>query len=196
MPRAVYFVSVAICAAAPQAAQSQKAFVGPYAGVEGGLLEQHYFIETTTAAGTTGRYYRSHGFGGGLFAGHDFDLGKEWRAGIEASVTAGGVDNAARFANGTELRIGQRFGFRMTARAGATSHDDKLFVYVLGGYGGNAYRIKSNTAGVTGIRSWGSSFVVGTGTEFRVSNRVGVRLELKHVDNESNQIFVGIPIRF
>ena len=42
----------------------------------------------------------------------------------------------------------------------------------------------------------GSSFVVGGGAEYRIDRRYGVRMDVKHVDNQTGQAFVGVPIRF
>jgi outer membrane immunogenic protein len=68
-------------------------------------------------------------------------------------------------------------------------------VYALGGYGGNRYRL-AGTAPVADAHQWGSSFVVGGGAEYALRRGVGVRLDMKHVDNQTWQLMLGVPLRF
>ncbi|WP_157084732.1 hypothetical protein [Sphingomonas pituitosa] len=46
------------------------------------------------------------------------------------------------------------------------------------------------------VHGWSSSFVVGGGAEWRVADRVGLRLDYAHVDNSSHQVMLGVPVRF
>lgn len=168
---------------------------GLYAGAEGGIIEHHFFIQTTAnGVSDAGRYYRAWGVGGGIFLGNDFRIAPRLRAGVEASITTGGADNVANLGSGRELRYSPQFGFRTTARVGALIGDRSMF-YILGGYGGNRYSI-TNTARVDDTHAWGSSFVIGTGLQHMISRRLGIRVEYKHVDNQSHQFFVGLPVRF
>ena len=175
-------------------AQAEAPFTGTYVGVEAGALEHHIYLEPQGGNGTAGRYYRAWGAGGGVVVGHDIAVGEHLRIGGEAGVTAGGGDNVVRFAGGSELRLAPRYGYRVSLHGGAVI-GSALFVYASGGYGGNRYRIR-NTAGVTGVSEWGGSFEVGAGVEYRISPRLGIRVDYKHVDNQTHQFFVGVPVRF
>jgi outer membrane immunogenic protein len=186
----------AVLAATSAAAQSEdSAFTGPYAGAEAGLLEHHIYLKTHVGGALVDEgYHRSWGVGGGAFVGHDFAVSRSLRLGGEAGVTVGGETNRVLFAGGTSLALKPRYGYRLTLRGGAVI-GSRIFVYATGGYGGNRYRV-SNSAGVASVDESGSSFIVGGGVEYRLSRNVGLRLDFKHVDNQTNQIFVGLPVRF
>ncbi|MEP9359966.1 outer membrane beta-barrel protein [Sphingomonas sp. KR3-1] len=175
-------------------AQAEAPFTGTYVGGEAGALEHHIYLETQSGGTTTGRYHRAWGVGGGLFVGHDVVVSEHFRIGGEAGLTTGGGDNVVPFAGGAELRLEPRYGYRVSLHGGVVL-GSSLFVYASGGYGGNNYRIR-NTAGVADVHEWGSSFVVGAGAEYRISPRLGIRIDYKHVDNQSHQFFVGVPVRF
>jgi outer membrane immunogenic protein len=169
-------------AAAAAAQPADPAFTGTHAGGEAGVVEHHFFLGTLSGGTTIDRrYHRSRGAGGGVFAGHDLAVSPRLRVG-------------AVFANGTSLALKPRYGYRLTLRGGAVVGSG-LLVYATGGYGGNRYRI-GDSAGVTDVHEWGSSFVVGAGAEYRLSRRAGLRLDYKHVDNQTHHFFVGVPVRF
>jgi len=177
------------------AAAASAAFAGPYAGVEAGLIEHHLFLQTQVGGTTVAEgYRRSWGAGGGAFAGHDFAVSRQIRVGGEAGLTVGGATNRTQFAGGTSLALKPRHGYRLTLRAGALL-GSRLFGYASAGYGGNRYRV-GNSAGVTDVDGSASSFVVGTGAEYRLSRRFGLRIDYKHVDNQTHQFFLGLPVRF
>ena len=193
--KSVCLAAIAFCGTGALAQDAPDNFVGGYAGAELGSIEHHFYLKAVQNGSTiAGRYFRNWGVGGGAFAGYDFRLTQTWRAGLEAEATFGGDDNVARFANGTELRLSPRYGYRATVRLGPTL-GSRTWLYALGGYGGNRYRI-SNSAGVADVHQWGSSFVVGVGIEHRLSRRLGLRLDYKHVDNQTHEFLVGLPIRF
>ncbi|WP_353443799.1 outer membrane protein [Sphingomonas faeni] len=131
--------------------------------------------------------------GGGLFAGYDIPASRNWRLGVEIAGTIGGRTNAATF-DGLVYQQRPQFGVRGTMRAGYV-----LMPHLMGygsfGYGGNAYRIRDQI-GIGDANAWGSSFVVGGGVEYRIGRRYGLRFDIKHVDNQTWQGFVGVPIRF
>jgi outer membrane immunogenic protein len=181
----------------PVAAMAQSEappFAGTYAGLEAGALEHHIYLETQTGGAVQGAYRRSWGFGGGAFIGHNVAISEHLRIGGEAAVTTGGSDNVTQFANGSELRLEPRYGYRVSLHGGPVI-GSALWIYASGGYGGNRYRVH-NSAGVADVHEWGSSFEIGAGAEYRLSSRVGVRVDYKHVDNQTHQFFVGVPVRF
>ena len=171
-------------------------FAGAYAGPEGGAHEHHFYIERRdgTTGVTDGRYYRAWGIGGGAFTGYDLPLTTRIRIGVEASLSVGGEAPVARFADGTSYARHPQWGLRGTARAGYVL-GDRLLAYGTFGYGGHHYRV-DNKAGVTASHDWGSSFTIGAGLEYRVSPRMGVRLDFRHLDNAMSHILIGVPIRF
>jgi outer membrane immunogenic protein len=182
-----------LCATIPCAAQD---FTGAYAGAEAGLIDHHYWLSETTSNGETisDRYYRDKDFGGGVFAGYDIAVAPRIRVGGEVALTAAGGDPEAVFSDGSTHQQRPRYGYRLIARAGYIPIDGVL-AYANGGYGGNRYRI-GGTAAVADAHEWGSSFLVGVGIEARASKRIGLRFDFKHVDNQSNQWLLGVPIRF
>jgi outer membrane immunogenic protein len=171
-------------------------FVGGYAGAEAGLIDHHYWLTETSASGTvlSDRYYRDRDFGGGIFAGYDVAVASRIRIGGEVALTAGGGDPEAVFQDGTSFIKRPRYGYRLVARAGFVPVD-RVLLYANGGYGGNRYEL-GGTASVADAHEWGSSFIVGAGIEVRASERIGLRFDFKHVDNQSNQWLLGVPIRF
>jgi len=188
-------LAVAVVGAGSAAAQ-ERPFTGAYAGAEAGVMDHHVWLTETGPGGAvlSDRYYRDKDLAGGVFAGYDMAVGRQFRIGGEMAITAGGGNPEARFRDGTNFQETPRYGYRLTVRAGFVPVRS-VMVYASGGYGGNRYRL-SGTANVADAHEWGSSFIVGGGAEFRASDRIGVRLDFKHVDNQSNQWMLGIPIRF
>ena len=185
----------ALAAGAAAAAPADAAFTGPYAGAEAGVIEHHYFLETRAGGLILNRgYRRGWGTGGGVVAGYDVAVSRRLRVGAEAGLVLGGATNPTVFANGTSLVLKPRYGYRLTLHGGALL-GSKLFAYVIGGYGGHHYRV-SNSAGVTGIEESGSSFVVGAGAEYRLLRRAGLRFNYRHLDNQTHEFLVGVPVRF
>lgn len=178
-------------------AQAQeRPFTGAYAGAEAGVMDHHVWLTETAPGGTvlSDRYYRDKDLAGGIFAGYDLAVGEHFRVGGEVGLTTGGGNPQARFRDGTTFQETPRYGYRLTARAGFVPIRS-LMLYASGGYGGNRYRL-SGTAKVADAHEWGSSFIVGAGMEVRASDRIDLRFDFKHVDNQSNQWMLGVPIRF
>jgi outer membrane immunogenic protein len=193
------YLAVAGCAAiagsAAAAAPADDAFTGPYAGLEAGSLEHHYFLETRNGAIILNRgYRRAWGVGGGVFAGYTVAVSRRLRVDGEVGLILGGASNPTVFADGTSLVLKPRYGYRLTLRGGGLLFP-RLFAYAIGGYGGQRYRL-TNSAGVIGIEDKGSSFVVGAGVEYRLSRRAGLRFNYRHLDNQTHEFFVGLPVRF
>jgi outer membrane immunogenic protein len=198
---AVIMVPLALAHAGPAVAQAdaaqggQDSFSGFYAGPEYGLVEHHFYIrETNPAAGASrGRYYRSWSSGGGLFAGYDIPIGNRLVVGAEASAVFGGDAPEARFPDGSSYvadpRYGYKFGVRLGRRVG-----DRTLLFGSAGYGGHHYRVRA--VGVGNSKPSGHSFTVGAGIEHRLSPKIGIRLDFKHLDNQMSQLLVGVPVRF
>lgn len=170
-------------------------FVGPVVGIEGGLVEHHFYLEKTDLGSgeATGRYYRSWGAGGGLFAGYDIAIGVRTTVGLEAAFSIGGATNQAQLAGGSFYRATPRHGYRLVGRLGRQL-GERVLVYATVGYGGHRFRV--TTIGVSNAEPSGDSFVIGGGAEYRVSPRLAVRIDFKHLDNQANQLLVGLPVRF
>ena len=171
-------------------------FTGFYAGPEAGLHEHHFFIEEFDPARqvSQGRYYRGWGLGGGAFAGFDHAIRPRLRIGAEAGISVGGNSPEAYFPDGSFYIAQPRYGYRVTARAGYVA-SDRLLAYASFGYGGHRYRLRINGVRADG-NEWGSSFTIGGGVEYRVSERVGVRVDFRHLDNRMSHLLIGVPIRF
>jgi outer membrane immunogenic protein len=191
------FVPVLILASTCGAAVAQeRPFTGGYAGPEAGVLEHHFgLVVKENGATVVDRYQRSWGAGGGAFIGHDWAVSENLRIGVEATVTGGGETNVARLPDGTDFSLEPRWGYRLTARAGILANRN-LLVYATGGLGGHRYEVTSNSARLQNPPISGDSFVIGGGLEVVVSRNIGLRLDFKHLDNQTNQFFVGIPVRF
>jgi outer membrane immunogenic protein len=190
------FVSVVTTLFATTARAEDRPFIGPYAGIEAGAREDHdYFniIDLQTGQAVS-RYYRAVGPSAGAFAGYDVAIAEHVRIGGEAGINIGGGRDVARSPSGVRFfEQHPRYGYRLSVRAGYVA-TPRLLLYGTGGYGGNRYRIDYNP-GIAGVYQWGSSFIVGGGAEYRVSRRVAVRVDFKHVDNQASQLMLGIPIR-
>lgn len=180
----------------PEAAGGRSPFTGLYAGPEAGGHEHHFYLEVTDpgTGETQGRYYRGWGLGGGAFIGRDFELSPRLRAGIEAGISVGGNNPVARFSDGTDYTQRPRYGVRITGKAGYMLNR-RLIAYGTFGYGGHRYRL-AGSAVVGNAKDWGSSFTIGAGLEYRATDRVGVRLDFRHLDNQMSHLLVGVPIRF
>ncbi len=185
--------------AAPAKAQQEadaEPFTGPYAGLEVGAHEHHFFIDQTDlqTGATSGRYYRAWGVGGGAFVGFDHAVGDRFRLGVEAGLSFGGDNPEATFADGTTYTQRPRFGYRATGKVGFLIND-RLLAYGTLGYGGHHYKA-GGTANVAGVDESQTSFTIGAGFEYRLSQRAGVRLDFRHLDNSVSHILIGVPIRF
>ncbi|HEX8413427.1 MAG TPA: outer membrane beta-barrel protein [Sphingomicrobium sp.] len=171
-------------------------FEGFYAGPEFGAIDHHFYLNVTDNQGRvlSDRYYRTWDVGGGAFAGYDAAISPRIRLGGEVSVVVGGDNPVARFPDGRQFTQKPRYGLKGTVRAGYLA-TPLLLIYGLGGYGGDRRKL-SGTLIPDKANEWGSSFVIGAGVEYRVSPKIGLRLDFKHLDNDMSQIFVGIPVRF
>ncbi|WP_158266427.1 outer membrane protein [Allosphingosinicella deserti] len=173
----------------------QDRFSGAYAGPEFGMVEHHFYIRETNPllAASRGRYYRSWSAGGGFFAGYDLAVGARFVLGGEASVVFGGNAPEARFSDGSSYRAAPRYGYKVGIRLGRRFGGETL-LYGHAGYGGYHYRVRA--AGVSNPNPSGHSFTIGAGVERRLSSKIGVRIDLRHLDNQMSQLLIGLPARF
>jgi outer membrane immunogenic protein len=171
-------------------------FTGAYAGPQIGAHEHHFYLNVTEAPGgeTKGRYFRGWGIGGGAFVGYDVRVADRLRVGLEAGVSVGGNKPVARFSDGTSFTQRPRYGFLATGKLGYLL-SDQLLAYGTLGYGGHRYRL-DGSAVVENAHEWGSSFTIGAGLEYRASDRIGVRLDFRHLDNQMSHLLIGVPVRF
>lgn len=192
---------LAYSSGAAQAQENREPFAGFQVGPELGLFENHAAVTVTEydSRGEIGmrtdQTFRSTGIGGGVFAGYDYAIRDRVRIGAEISGVVGGKSNDLEFQGG-RLSLDHKFGIRLAVRAGYVV-TPRVMVYGLTGYGGNRYGVRDNIpVENSGEYRWGSSFLVGGGAEYRIDRKIGVRLNFKHNDNQTNQLFVGIPFRF
>ena len=171
-------------------------FTGSYAGVELGGHEHHFYLNVTNlqTGRITSRYYRGWGFGGGAFVGHEFLVKPRVRVGVEAGISLGGNNPVAHLPDGTFYTQHPRYGYRATGRVGYLLREN-LMVYGTFGYGGHNYRLEGS-AHVQDAHEWGSSFTVGAGVQYRLTENVGIRLDFRHLDNQMSHLLIGLPIRF
>jgi outer membrane immunogenic protein len=178
------------------AGPAERPFTGAYGGPEVGVHEHHFYVNVTDVRtnSTSGRYYRAWGAGGGAFIGYDLAVTKRVRVGVEAGVSLGGNSPVATFPDGTTYTQHPRYGYRVTGRVGYLL-SDRLLAYGTFGYGGHRSRL-GGTAVVADVHEWASSFTIGAGFEYRLSPRVGVRFDFRHLDNSMSHFLIGIPVRF
>lgn len=177
-------------------AQAEDApFTGPYIGADAGVAEHHFSLEETdlSTGQTKVQSHRAWGPGGSVFGGYDVAISPNVRIGAELGLVAGGDNPVARPNSGGRFSMYPQWGYRVTGRLGYVA-SETLMGYASFGYGGNHYRIE-NTAGVTGAHRWNSSFTVGGGAEYRLSPRIGIRADFRHLDNASNNFMLGAAIR-
>lgn len=177
-------------------AAAAKMFIGPYAGIEAGLHEHHFYLMevNTVTNGSRGRYYRGWGPGGGAFIGRDFRFRDTIRVGIEGGISVGGKGARADFADGSYFYEKPRVGLRATGRLGFVL-SERLMLYGTAGYGGHSYRY-SVSPNLEKPSEWGSSFTVGGGFEYRLSDKADLRIDFRHLDNQMSHLLIGVPIRF
>ena len=189
------------CCAAPAMAQDRVIFTGPSAGIGAGYLEHHFGLEVEASQNgelisRQDYYERSHGVGAVTWVGHDWAISPRGRIGVELEGNVGGrttsFDGSEYGLPGGRYEQTPRWGVHGTVRAGYLL-TDRLMPYASAGYGGNRYRVRDGV-GLGDGNSWGSSFVVSAGVEYRASDRIGVRLDGKHVDNQTWQLMLGVPI--
>lgn len=171
------------------------AFTGAYAGVEAGLRQHRFDLELTEPRfGTTERRtYHATGFGGGAFAGYDLAATARLRLGVEAAVVAGGGSPVASI-NGRSYRKDPRWGYRFGGRVGYVV-GDRALVYAAAGYGAQRQDFRDGL-GVDGADRWSNGVSYGGGVEYRVSRRVGVRLDYRELGGVSRALTLGVPVRF
>lgn len=56
------------------------------------------------------------------------------------------------------------------------------------------YHRLDNRAGVSDVHEWGRSTTIGGGVEYRMSRRIGLRPDFRHVDNQMSHLLIGVPI--
>jgi outer membrane immunogenic protein len=171
-------------------------FTGAYAGPQIGAHEHHFYLNVTDAPGgqTKGPLLSRMGYrwrrirrlrysSGQSGASRHRSRGQRWRN-----------NPVARFPDGTSYTQHPRYGFLATGKVGYLL-SDRFLAYGTLGYGGHRYRL-GGSALVENAREWGSSFTIGAGLEYRASDRVGVRLDFRHLDNQMSHLLIGVPIRF
>lgn len=194
------FAGLAICAAttsvhAQSTGNGSEGPSGLTIGAEAGLLEHHIYLAEVGPGGerSNGGYHRSWGAGAGLFVGYDVPLSRRVFIGAEMAGVVGGRDIEANFSDGASYRASPRYGWRLKGRLGYNLTSD-FSGYATVGYGGHTYRV--DVRAIEGAETSGSSFVVGGGMVYRLNRRVVIRLDASHLDNQSNQVFIGLPFRF
>lgn len=196
--RAALAALLGLVSAAPAIAQAGPAagdeFRGSYAGVEAGLVANRFVLEVTDGrTGTAQDFTFSRGgIGGGVFAGHDWAPARWLRLGVEAGAVIGGRTPVARFGDGDYARE-PRFGLRLAGRVGVVPVAG-LMAYATLGYAGQNARERDGV-GVDG-GDWQHTAVVGGGVQYRLSDRIDLRIEGRHLPGAGDQIMVGLPIRF
>lgn len=156
------------------------------------LVEHHFTLEETTAAGTSVREIEKVGVGGAGLVGYDIDVGKRLMLGVRAQVDFGGRTPVARTALG-EVGIKPRWGYGFLARAGVHV-GGKSILYGGAGYGGHKYSPISPPA-VAPFKKFNNSFILSGGVEFQISRRQKVGFEFQHLDGTRNALMILLPFR-
>ena len=190
-------LSVAITAFFGSAATAQDAFTGPHIGAAITAVDHHFVLEETAfPSGETRRFNVNRwGPGGQVFAGYDLAVSSHVILGVEGAFAFGGrtaIERNEFYVSG----IKPRYGFSATARAGFVA-TPRLMLYVGGGYGGHNYRVIDSdpTPGQDDL-SRTRSFVLRGGSEYRLTEHVGIRAEFEHLDGTRNSFMLGVPIGF
>ncbi|MFD1036628.1 outer membrane protein [Sphingomonas hankookensis] len=170
-------------------------FTGAYAGIEAGVRQHRFELEVTEPRfGTTEtRRYDAIGFGGGAFAGYDLAATSRLRLGVEAAVVAGGGSPVAGV-NGRSYREYPQWGYRVGGRIGYVV-GDRALVYGAAGFGAQRHDFRDGL-GVDNADHWSNGVSYGGGVEYRVSRRVGVRLDYRELGGVSRALTLGVPVRF
>jgi outer membrane immunogenic protein len=172
-------------------------FTGLYAGPEVSVQEHGFDIEVSEPAVgfRSEREYGRTGVAAGGFAGFDFAATRRLRVGGEAGATVGGGSGGrADLPGGNRYEQRPRWGWRAVARAGYVL-GDRTLVYATLGYGAQRNRIRTSIF-IDGVGEWERGVAGGIGVEYRVARAVSLRLDARHVAGASNQLSLGVPIRF
>ncbi|MDJ0277187.1 outer membrane beta-barrel protein [Sphingomonas sp. 2R-10] len=171
------------------------AFTGGYVGIEAGARQHRFQLELTEPRfGTTEtRTYDATGFGGGAFAGYDLALASRLRLGAEVALVAGGGSPVARVGS-RSYREEPQWGYRVGGRLGYVV-GNRALVYAAAGFGAERNDFRDGL-GVDGADRWSSGVSYGGGVEYRLSRRVGVRLDYREVGGVSRALTLGVPVRF
>ena len=184
-------------AAAPAAAQSidAESFGGGTLAISGGLVQHHF---TPTENGDD-REVEGWGAGGAVTFGYMAPIGSRVLVGVEGSYHFGGVAAETLIANGQGARFGidPRYGFSGVARLGYVVAPD-VMVFGAAGYGEHRYReiLPTGPVSITSDLTRNSSFVLGAGAEYRLSRRLSIRADARHLDGTRNEALVGLQVRF
>ena len=188
---------IAIAAFSASTANGQDAFTGPHIGAAIAAVDHHFVLEETDVpSGETRRFNVDRwGPGGQVFAGYDLAVSPHVILGVEGAFDFGGRTATERnefYVSG----IKPRYGFSATARVGFVA-TPRLMLYFGGGYGGHNYRVIDSdpTPGQDDL-SRTRSFILRGGSEYRLTQHVGIRAEFEHLDGTRNSFMLGVPIRF
>lgn len=187
-----------IGASGAHAQSTDSAFAGPYIGLAGGAVDHHFVAVENTADGSERSFNVTQwGVGGELFAGYDLALSPTFIVGAEAQLEIGGR-KALAVDRDYVFGFKPRYGFSLSGRIGYRPTPD-LLAYAGAGYGEHRYRtVALGNVSREAANSLDStrSFVLRTGTEWRLTRRANLRLEFEHLDGSRNQFMLGVPIRF
>ena len=183
-------------ALAQEAPRERAPFTGAYAGLGAGVHEHRFDLEISASgisrsARTT---YRDAGAAAAAFAGYDLPIGRIVRVGAELSGHVGGGDGPRASLGPLFYEQRPRWGVTAVARAGIVA-GDRVMVYGTLGYGGYRYRLRSSVF-VENASDWGDSLAYGGGVEYRISDRIGVRADVRNLSFQATQFLVGVPVRF
>lgn len=174
-------------------------FTGATIGLEAGWIRHGFtahFTDFDSSGETAVAHTEGHGhggFGGGAFAGYDFAVAPAIRLGAEVEVVFGGGTDTLTYGSAFYAKRAH-YGLRGVLRAGYVL-TPRLMGYATLGYATDRYGI-DDTLGVSPSDRSPGGLAVGGGAEYRIDRRFGVRLDYKHADDFSNQLFVGVPVRF
>jgi len=168
---------------------------GGYAGPEFSVQEHGFGLDIEDGFGSRNSSFSRVGVAGGGFAGFDFAVADRIRVGAEAGATIGGGGGGrADLPGGNRFELRPRWGYRTMARLGYVA-SGRTMIYGQVGYGAQRYRLRTSIF-VDGVRDWNRGLAYGLGVEHRVGRAVSLRLDARRIAGTSNQLSIGLPIRF
>lgn len=156
-------------------AQSSQGFAGPYAGGQIG----HDSFNARFSDGTDSAKLGVNGIQGGIFAGYNFQM-ENFVAGVEAQLNLTDAKSSGSL-DGTTFDVDGKYGYGLSARAGALLSDSAL-LYVHGGWTRTKFGVDF---GAFDDKATYDGWKAGLGLEVLVTENVSARGEYAYTDYES-----------
>lgn len=191
---------VAAVLVVPASAQAEP-FNGPFVGAQAGW-NQNDIRRLEGDLGVVEVDRKKSSAGGGIFAGYDHKVGRNFVIGGEAGFNMG-IDDKVMRRGAVDTIVNPLHAFDISARAGYLVNDKSL-IYVRGGYDNMRARTTVIHPDVSlSSKDSYDGWMVGGGVEQALGEKVSTRIEYRYSDLGSgaskfdrHQVLLGVAYRF